>query len=211
MRHGCITFTRGRDACDQRTHSCGRHPAGGCTSITHLTGVHRLILFIRKERPEDIAAIHEVHELAFGRRAEADLVDALRTSGKATLSLVALEDGHIVGHILFSPVTIDAADRTFPAVGLAPMAVLPERQRHGIGSQLVKAGLLECRNAGYECVVVLGHPTYYPRFGFVPASRYGLKSEYEVPDEAFMVWAWHDEVLRDRGGVVRYQPEFYGV
>jgi putative acetyltransferase len=169
------------------------------------------MLFIRRERPEDIAAIHKVHELAFGRRAEADLVDALRTSGKATLSLVALEDGHIVGHILFSPVTIDAADRMFPAVGLAPMAVLPERQRHGIGSQLVKAGLLECRNAGYECVVVLGHPTYYPRFGFVQASRYGLKSEYEVPDEAFMVWAWHDEVLRDRGGVVRYQPEFYGV
>ena len=169
------------------------------------------MLFIRRERPEDIAAIHEVHELAFGRRAEADLVDALRTSGKATLSLVALEDDRIVGHILFSPVTIDAADRTFPAVGLAPMAVLPERQRRGIGSQLVKAGLIECRNAGYECVVVLGHPTYYPRFGFVPASRYGLKSEYEVPDEAFMVWAWHDEVLRDRGGVARYQPEFYGV
>jgi putative acetyltransferase len=169
------------------------------------------MLFIRRERPEDIAAIHKVHELAFGRRAEADLVDALRTSGKATLSLVALEDGHIVGHILFSPVTIDAADRMFPAVGLAPMAVLPERQRHGIGSQLVKAGLLECRNVGYECVVVLGHPTYYPRFGFVPASRYGLKSEYEVPDEAFMVWAWHTEVLRGRGGVARYQPEFYGV
>ena len=166
------------------------------------------MLFIRREQPEDIAAIHEVHELAFGRPAEADLVDALRTRSKATLSLVAVEDDRIVGHILFSPVTIDPTDRTFHAVGLAPMAVLPERQRRGIGSQLVSAGLLECRNAGYDCVVVLGHQTYYPRFGFVPASRYGLRSEYEVPDEAFMVLAWHAGVLEDRGGVVRYQPEF---
>jgi putative acetyltransferase len=166
------------------------------------------MLFIRREQPEDIAAIHELHEVAFGRPAEADLVDALRARSKATLSLVAVEDDRIVGHILFSPVTINAAERTFSAVGLAPIAVLPERQRRGIGSQLVSAGLLECRNAGYDCVVVLGHPTYYPRFGFVPASRYGLRSEYEVPDEAFMVLAWHAGVLEDRSGVVRYQPEF---
>jgi putative acetyltransferase len=135
-------------------------------------------------------------------------VDVLRACGKATLSLVAVEDGRIVGHMLFSPVTIEARDQTFLAVGLAPMAVLPERQRRGIGSQLVEVGLLECRNAGYECVVVLGHPTYYPRFGFVPASRYGLKSEFEVPDEAFMVVGWHGGVLKEGGGVVRYQPEF---
>jgi putative acetyltransferase len=166
------------------------------------------MLFIRREQPEDIAAIHELHEVAFGRPAEADLVDALRARSKTTLSLVAVEDDRIVGHILFSPVTIDSAARTFSAVGLAPMAVLPERQRRGIGSQLVSAGLLECRNAGYDCVVVLGHPTYYPRFGFVPASRYGLRSEYEVPDEAFMALAWRAGVLEDRGGVVRYQPEF---
>jgi putative acetyltransferase len=166
------------------------------------------MLYIRDEEPEDITAIHQVHELAFGRSDEADLVDTLRASGKSTLSLVAVEDSRIVGHIFFSPVMIDSADRTFPAVGLAPMAVLPERQRHGIGGRLVKAGLVECRNAGYDCVVVLGHPTYYPRFGFVPASRYGLRSEYEVPDEVFMVWAWREAGLQDRGGVVRYQPEF---
>jgi putative acetyltransferase len=168
------------------------------------------MLCVRAERPADLAAIHEVHELAFGCADEADLVDALRAGGKATLSLVAVEDDRVVGHILFSPVTIECADRAFPALGLAPLAVLPERQRRGIGSQLVEAGLLECRNAGYDCVVVLGHPTYYPRFGFVPASRYGLKCEYEVPDEAFMVLAWHEGVLRDRGGVARYQPEFRG-
>jgi putative acetyltransferase len=128
-----------------------------------------------------------------------------------TLALVAVEDGRVVGHIVFSPVTIDCGDRTCSAVGLAPMAVLPERQRRGIGSQLVKAGLLECRNAGYDCVVVVGHPTYYPRFGFVPASRYGVKSEYEVPDEAFMVVAWSVGVLQGRGGIARYEPEFRSV
>jgi putative acetyltransferase len=166
------------------------------------------MLCIRSEQPEDITAIHEVHELAFGRPDEADLVGILCARGKATLSLVAVENGRIVGHILFSPVTIESGDRTFPAVGLAPMAVLPGQQRRGIGGRLVKAGLVECRNAGYDCVVVLGHPTYYPRFGFVPASRYGIRSEYEVPDEAFMILAWQPEVLRDRSGVVRYQPEF---
>jgi putative acetyltransferase len=91
------------------------------------------------------------------------------------------------------------------------MAVLPERQRCGIGSRLVKAGIVECRNAGYDCVVVLGHPTYYPRFGFVPACQYGIKSEYEVPDEAFMILALPEGVLRDRGGLARYQPEFRGI
>ena len=167
--------------------------------------------FIRREQLEDIAPIHEVHQLAFGRPAEADLVDALRARSKATLSLVAVENGRIVGHILFSPVTIDSAYPAFSAIGLAPMAVLPERQRRGIGSQLVSTGLLECRNAGYDCVVVLGHPAYYPRFGFVPANRYGLASEYEVPDEAFMVLTWHARVLEDHSGVVRYQPEFDSV
>jgi putative acetyltransferase len=169
------------------------------------------MLLIRGERAEDIEAIHEINALAFGRPAEAALVDALRARRKATLSLVAVEHDRWVGHIFFSPVTIDTGDRMLPAVGLAPMAIIPERQRQGIGSQLVKTGLLECRNAGYDCVVVLGHPTYYPRFGFVPASRYGLKSEYDVPDEVFMVLLWHDGVLKDRGGVVRYQPEFHGL
>jgi putative acetyltransferase len=169
------------------------------------------MLCICRERPEDAAAIRQVNTLAFGRPDEANLVDALRASSKAVLSLVAVEDDRIVGHILFSPVTIDTGDRTLPALGLAPMAVVPERQRCGIGSRLVKAGLAQCRNAGYHCVVVLGHPTYYRRFGFVPASRYGLKSEYEVPDEAFMVLARGEGALMGQGGLVRYQPEFRSV
>jgi putative acetyltransferase len=169
------------------------------------------MLLVRWERPDDLAAVRQVHERAFGRPHEADLVDALRMRGKAILSLVAVEGDRVVGHILFSPVTIESGDRTLSALGLAPMAVLPERQRHGIGSRLVQAGLVECRNARYDCVVVLGHPAYYPRFGFVPASRYGIKSEYETPDEAFMIWALDEGVLRNREGLVRYQPEFRGV
>jgi putative acetyltransferase len=167
------------------------------------------MLLVRRERPEGIAAIRQVNEQAFGRPHEADLVDALRARGKAVLSLVAAEGDRIVGHILFSPVTIVSGDRTFPAVGLAPMAVLPERQRCGIGSRLVKAGLEGCRNAGHDCVVALGHPGYYPRFGFVPASRYGITCEYAVPDAALMILAFRGEALRDRPGVAKYQPEFH--
>ena len=169
------------------------------------------MLLIRPERPEDTAAIRQVNEQAFGRSDEANLVDTLRTRGKAVLSLVCVEGDRIVGHIFFSPVTIESDDRIVAAVGLAPMAVVPERQRRGIGSRLVNAGLEACRNAGYDYVVVLGHATYYPRFGFVPASRYGITSEYEVPDEAFMVLVWRGGMLREGGGLARYQPEFYEV
>ncbi len=166
------------------------------------------MLCVRRERPEDTAAIRQVNTLAFGRPAEANLVDTLRAAGNAALSLVAVEDDRIVGHILFSPVSIEIGDSILLALGLAPMAVVLERQRRGIGSRLVVAGLAECRNAGYHCVVVLGHPTYYPRFGFVPASRYGLKSEFEVPDEALMILAWGEGAPKAQGGLVRYQPEF---
>jgi putative acetyltransferase len=165
---------------------------------------------IRRERPDDYAAVRQVHERAFDGPAEADLVDALRMRGKATLSLVAVVAGRVVGHICFSPVTIEAGSQTFPAVGLAPLAVLPELQRRGIGSRLVEAGLVECRNAGYDCVVVLGHPAYYPRFGFVPACRYGITSEYAVPDEAFMILDLCGGTLRHRAGVVKYASEFHG-
>jgi putative acetyltransferase len=169
------------------------------------------MVLVRRERPDDHAAVRQVHERAFGRPNEANLVDALRLRGKAILSLVAVEDNRVVGHILFSPVTIESGERAYLAVGLAPMAVLPERQRRGIGSRLVKAGLAKCRNGGYDCVVVLGHPTYYPRFGFVPASRYGIISEYEVPDAAFMILALQEGELSGRGGLARYQPEFHDV
>ncbi|MCI0488021.1 MAG: N-acetyltransferase [Blastocatellia bacterium] len=163
---------------------------------------------IRREEPGDRAAVHHVNERAFGRATEANLVDALRAADKALLSLVAVRDNQVIGHILFSPVTIGPGDENFRAAGLAPMAVLPEFQRQGVGSLLIETGLDECRRAGIEGLVVLGHPNYYPRFGFVPASRYGIKCEFGVADEAFMAMELREGAFRNREGTVKYQPEF---
>jgi len=165
-------------------------------------------MIIRPEKPEDISAIRIVNGRAFGGAAEADLVDALRRNGKATISLVAEDGGRVVGHILFSPVTIETSEREIVGVGLAPMSVIPERQNQRIGSLLVEEGLRRCREAGHRFVVVLGHPGYYPRFGFVPASRFGIKSEYDVADEVFMVMELQEGALSGCAGVVKYQPEF---
>jgi putative acetyltransferase len=126
---------------------------------------------IRAETDADHAAIHAVNAAAFPTAAEADLVDALRQQARPLISLVAEQDGVIVGHILFSPVTLDSQP-DLRIMGLAPMAVAPEHQRSGIGSALVRAGLEQCRQLGYQAVVVLGHPEYYPRFGFVPSVRF---------------------------------------
>jgi putative acetyltransferase len=121
---------------------------------------------IRPERPDDIAAIQAVNRQAFGQADEAVLVDALRDGGFAVASLVAEDAGRIVGHILFSRLPVAAGGRIVEGAALAPMAVMPDRQREGIGSALVRAGLVACRAAGIAAVVVLGHPDYYPRFGF---------------------------------------------
>ena len=171
------------------------------------------MIIIRNEMLEDIDAIRIVVEKAFGTAEEAILVDRLRDAGKATISLVATEDEQIIGHILFSPVTIEsnktqANDSSVAAIGLAPLAVLPEFQNRGVGSLLTRAGLDECRKAGYECVVVLGHPHYYPRFGFVPSVRYQIKSEYDVSDETFMILELKEGVLQNQSGIAKYQPEF---
>ena len=168
------------------------------------------MVLVRRERPDDVAIRH-VNEQAFGRATEADLVDRLRERGQATLSLVAVRADRVVGHILFSPVTIESGGHATAFLGLGPMAVLPAHQREGVGSLLVQAGLEECRGAGHGCVVVLGHPEYYPGFGFVPASRHGVAWEHSAPDEAFMVLELRDGALAGRGGTARYQPEFGGV
>lgn len=114
-----------------------------------------------------------------------------------------------MGHILFTPVVIEDAEQAIEGIGLAPMAVLPDRQRQGIGSKLVQRGLEILREWDCPFVIVLGHPEYYPRFGFEPASRYNLKSQWEeVPDEAFMIVIFDHNVLQDAGGVARYRDEF---
>jgi putative acetyltransferase len=166
---------------------------------------------IRPESPRDHAAIRHVIELAFGGSSEADLVDALRKHADPHISLVAALEDQVVGHIFFSPVSIESQGDTFTAMGLAPMAVLPDYQRRGIGTDLVWAGLEACRSVGHEVVVVLGHSHYYPRFGFVPASQRGLRSEYDVPDDVFMVVELTPGALGGRKGLVKYHSEFANV
>jgi len=160
------------------------------------------------ETPKDIDSIRYVNEQAFGQIAEAAIVDKLRNRNALTISLVATEDNEVVGHIAFSPVVIESQCSSFEAVALAPMAVLPAHQRKGIGSQLVRAGLEECHRLGHDVVVVLGHPDYYPRFGFVPGKQRGIDCEFEVPDEAWMVLELREGALAGRSGTVKYQPEF---
>ena len=163
---------------------------------------------IRPERPDDVARVREINTLAFGQPAEAVLVDTLRDNCADALSLVA-DDSAVVGHILFTPVTIDNTDHLLVGMGLAPMAVHPDRQRAGVGTQLVTRGLEILRERNCPFVVVVGHPEYYPRFGFVPASRRGLASQWEgIPDDAFMVLVLDEAAMSGMSGVARYRSEF---
>lgn len=162
---------------------------------------------IRLERRDEAAAVAAVNRAAFETNLEADLVDALRETAEPIVSLVADDKGSIVGHILFSPVTL-SGHPGLKIMGLAPMAVLPSAQRRGIGSALVHAGLDRCRHIGAGAVVVLGHPTYYPRFGFVPASRFGIGCEYDVPDDVFMALELDRGSLRGMTGTIRYHEAF---
>ncbi|UCG56389.1 MAG: N-acetyltransferase [Phycisphaerales bacterium] len=163
---------------------------------------------IRQEQPQDSQAIREVNIRAFGQPQEANVVDKLRQNCNELLSLVATEADTIVGHILFTPATIESEDRTAHGMGLAPMAVLPEYQRQGIGSELIRAGIARLKSRRSPFIIVLGHVEYYPRFGFEPASRYGIRSEWEVPDEAFMILVLDESEMDGISGVARYRPEF---
>ena len=162
---------------------------------------------LRREQPQDQDAVRHVNTLAFESKEEALLVDRLRSSCEDYLSFVAVEDGAIIGHILFTPVTVDGT--AVVGMGLAPMSVLPSRQRAGIGSQLVRHGLEYLREAGCPFVIVLGHPEYYPRFGFQPASTVGLSSQWDgIPNEAFMSILFDQSAVPETGGVARYHNEF---
>ena len=163
---------------------------------------------IREERPEDHEAVRRVNEAAFGGPGEADLVYTLRAAGHAILSLVAVNDGQVVGHIFFTPVSIESTASTSTAIALGPMAVAPEFQSQGIGSLLARRGLEACLDSGIPIVVVLGHPHFYPRFGFAKASTSGIHPQWDVPDEVFMVAELEPEALRGVTGTVRYRPEF---
>ncbi len=164
---------------------------------------------VRRERQGDEPQIYEANYQAFGRKEEAEVVDLLRNSCPEGVSLVAEEEGKIVGHILFTPTIIEDEGTSLVGTGLAPLAVLPQYQGKGVGSALVRAGLDEMRIAGEPFVIVVGHPGYYPKFGFERASKYGIRCEYsKVPDEAFMIAVFDESKMQGVKGVAKERPEF---
>jgi putative acetyltransferase len=160
------------------------------------------------ESSEELSMIRAVNEAAFGGTEESDLIDKLRSGGHALVSLVAEADTRVVGHIMFSRMWIVCLARQVPAVALAPVAVLPEHQRRGIGGRLIRFGLELLRSRGEEIVIVVGHPAYYPKFGFSREKAHPLDSPF--PPEAFMVLELKPDALRGIRGKVRY-PAAFGI
>ena len=162
---------------------------------------------IRSETEADKAAVFGINVAAFPTHAEARLVDSLRMSADPFVSLVAAENQDVIGHIMFTPVKLEAFDKLH-LMSLAPMAVSPSLQRGGVGTQLVKAGLQRCSALGVGAVAVLGHPEYYPRFGFRPSTQWGIKSEYDVPEDVFMMLELSAGYLQGYQGIIRYNTVF---
>lgn len=163
---------------------------------------------IRPERPEDYSAVFVVNERAFETSAEARLVEAIRPVVRPLISLVAVLEEKVVGHILFTPVMVTEGAKAERAMALGPMAVLPEYQNQGIGSQLVRAGFAACRQLGEPVVFVLGHPEYYQRFGFQPAPPKGLRYKQAKFDPYFLVVELRPGALEGMSGWVQYHSEF---
>lgn len=162
---------------------------------------------IREERPDDVEAIRNVNKRAFGQEQEGNIVDALRSNRAVLLSLVATLNGRVVGHIMYSPISVgDVA-----GAALGPMAVLPEHQRLGIGSKLVEAGNQKLKDAGWPFIIVLGHASFYPRFGFTPASALGITCEWDVPADVFMVLILDQQKMNGVSGLAKYRQEFSSV
>jgi putative acetyltransferase len=168
-------------------------------------------MIIREEQPEDQAGVYEVEALAFGRNAEADLVDELRKNGKVTLSLVAEEEGKILGHVLFSPGWIEGPGGKTAVEGMGPVAVVPDRQGQGIGSALIREALKQMRQAGRRLIIVEGNPRYYIRFGFIEATLFGITCEFNPPPGCFMVRALAEGALEGVSGTAHYAEEFRSV
>jgi putative acetyltransferase len=169
--------------------------------------------FIRTEIPSDIKGIFTLHNDAFAQDGEARLVNALRHDGDFTadLSLVAVHDDRIIGHVLFPPISIESSDATrksVPARALAPLGVDPAYQCQGVGAALLEEGLNTCRHLGHRAVFVVGHPGYYPRFGFSTARTFGITVDFPCPDAAFMAIELVPGALDGVHGTVRYPPAF---
>lgn len=159
---------------------------------------------IRPEQPADIPAIREVNDLAFGQTLEGRLIDTLRANQAVSLSLVATFNSHIVGHILYSPAEIAGVH----GAGLGPMAIRPEYQRQGVGTRLVETGNRMLAESGCPFIIVLGHPEFYPRFGFVPARPLGIACAWDVPDDVFMVLTLDAAKMQGVSGRAEYRQEF---
>jgi len=159
---------------------------------------------ITEECSSDVAAIREVNRRAFGQDQEGEIVDALRSNGGAMLSLVATLNGQVAGHIIYSPISIGSVT----GAALGPMAVLPQHQREGIGSRLVEEGNRKLQDRGCPFIVVVGHPEFYPRFGFTPAGARGITCEWELPPEVFMVLVLDEERMQGVSGLAKYRDEF---
>jgi len=164
-------------------------------------------MLVRAEEQRDHAAVHSVNVAAFGRSAEAHLVDVLREQARPYVSLVAEDNGMVVGHIMFSPVSL-SSHPALSIMGLGPMAINPAHQRRGIGSALVRAGLAQSQELGFGAVVVLGRPGFYPRFGFSTSDHFDIDCEYEVPADTFMVVELKPDFLRGVSGTIKYHSAF---
>jgi len=163
---------------------------------------------IREECHDDIAAVRDLNRQAFGQDQESNIVDVLRANEAALLSLVATVDDRVVGHIMYSPAVVGD---NITGAALGPMAVLPEYQRQRIGSKLIKAGNRKLKDAGCPFIVVVGHADYYPRFGFRPASKYRIKCEWDVPDNAFMLLVLDQAKMESVSGLAKYRHEFSSI
>lgn len=171
---------------------------------------------IRQERDQDIPQVSALIQAAFSGLEESDqsehlLVGRLRASEAfiPELSLVAVHEETIVGHILLTRIQIQEGDHSFPSLALAPVSVLPEYQGQGIGSQLILAAHKIARDMGFSSIVLLGHATYYPRFGYVHASQHGIRLPFDVPDENYMVMALQEDGLEGVSGMVVYPKAFF--
>lgn len=172
-------------------------------------------VMIRKETNEDFNETELVVKKAFENAEYSDqsehlLVDKLRKSDAfiTELSLVAEVNHEIVGHSLLTKLKIKNSDKEYESLALAPVSILPEYQKQGLGSQLIEESLKIARELGYTSVIVLGHHEYYPKFGFKPASAYGIKAPFEVPNESFMAVELRDGSLENVRGTVVYPPAF---
>lgn len=174
-----------------------------------------LQIFLRQETPEDYEEIFELNRIAFRQDNEAKLIEALRKNPAVFvpgLSIVAALDNGIVGHILFTRISIkDESGALHKSLGLAPMAVRPEFQKKGIGGRLIRNGLEAAKELGFKSVIVLGHEHYYPKFGFEPAGKWNIKAPFEVPGNAFLAIELVKGGLKNVSGTVIYPEEFDGV